>query len=161
MTTDLRSKLTSAAAIIFAIIAPCPSAFSQQVSYNLLPPELVSPVSPVTPAQPQTLPQLPGHAKFWDRENSLLFAATAAFNMSDFIATRNNLRSGGHELNPITRPFTTSTPLLAMNFAGETAGSIGLSYFFHKTGHHKLERLTSLVNISASGAAITFDLTHR
>jgi hypothetical protein len=48
-----------------------------------------------------------------------------------------------------------------MNFAGETAGVVGLSYFFHKTGHHKLERAVSLLNISASGAAVTFDLAHR
>jgi hypothetical protein len=160
MTTALASKITSVATVILSVIAFRPLTHAQQVSYNLLPPEVVSPVSPVTPLS-ETAPQAAEHAKFWDRENCFLFAATAAFSTGDFIATRNNLRSGGHELNPITRVFTSSTPLLAMNFVGETAGSIGLSYFFHKTGHHKLERLTSLVNISASGAAITFDLTHR
>jgi hypothetical protein len=161
MTPALTSKLTSAAIVVLVVIALRSPVHAQEVSYNLLPPEEVSPASPLTPAQSQSLPQSPEHARFWDRENCFFFAATAAFSTGDFIATRNNLRSGGHELNPITRVFTSSTPLLAMNFAGETAGSIGLSYFFHKTGHHKLERLTSLVNISASGAAITFDLTHR
>ena len=48
-----------------------------------------------------------------------------------------------------------------MNFAGETAGVIGLSYFFHKTGHHKLERAVSLVNIGSSAGAVTYGLTHR
>ncbi len=48
-----------------------------------------------------------------------------------------------------------------MNFVGETAGVIGLSYFFHKTGHHKLERAVCLVNIGSSAGAVGFGLTHR
>jgi kynureninase len=61
----------------------------------------------------------------------------------------------------VTRVFTGSTPRLAVNFAGETAGVVGLSYIFHKTGHHKLERAVSMLNMSASGAAVTYDLAHR
>jgi hypothetical protein len=38
---------------------------------------------------------------------------------------------------------------------------IALSYFFHKTGHHKLERAVSMVNIGSSAAAVAFDLAHR
>lgn len=160
MSTAFPSRIAPSA-VIFVLIAFRPSAPAQQVSYALLEPEAISPVSAVTPAQTVSMPQPPELAKFWDRENCFLFAATAAFNTADFIATRNNLRTGGQELNPITRPFTSSTPLLAMNFAGQTAGTIGLSYFFHKTRHHKLERFTSVVSISASGAAVTFDLAHR
>jgi hypothetical protein len=47
--------------------------------------------------------------------------------------TRANLQSAGRELNPITRAFGSSTTGLAVNFAGETAGVIGISYFLHKT----------------------------
>ena len=54
-----------------------------------------------------------------------------------------------------------STPALAVNFVGETAGVIGLSYFFHKTGHHKLERLVSVVNIGSSAGAVSYGLAHR
>jgi hypothetical protein len=81
--------------------------------------------------------------------------------LADFYVTRANLESGGRELNPLARILGRSTSGLAANFAGETAGVIGLSYFFHKTGYHKLERIVSLVNISASGAAVTYGLTHR
>jgi len=42
----------------------------------------------------------------------------------------------------VTRVFSGSTAALAANFAEETAGIIGLSYFFHETGHHQLERVT-------------------
>jgi hypothetical protein len=48
-----------------------------------------------------------------------------------------------------------------VNFAGETAGVVALSYFFHKTGHHKLERAVSMLNIGSSAAAVTFDLAQR
>ncbi len=46
-------------------------------------------------------------------------------------------------MNPLARLFGRSTAGLAMNFAGETAGVMGISYFFHRTGHHKLERAVS------------------
>jgi hypothetical protein len=99
--------------------------------------------------------------RFWDRENTFLFAATAGMATADFFVTHANLASGGRELNPLTRPFASSTPLLAANFAMETSGVIGLSYLFHKTGHHTLERVTSFVSIGGSSGAVAYDLAHR
>jgi len=98
---------------------------------------------------------------FWDRENRILFAATGAAATADFFVTHANLAHGGRELNPMTRVFAGSTPALASNFALQTAGVIGVSYMFHKTGHHKLERMTALVNIGASSGAVAYGLTHR
>jgi hypothetical protein len=99
--------------------------------------------------------------KFWDRENAALFAASASLTAADFAVTRANLQSGGHELNPVVRIFGRSTAGLAVNFAGETAGVIGLSYFFHMTGHHRLERLVSVVNMGASAGAVSYGMAHR
>jgi hypothetical protein len=99
--------------------------------------------------------------RFFDRQNSFLFATCAAFSAADFVVTRNNLRSGGRELNPVTSIFSGSTAGLAVNFVGETAGVVGLSYVFHKTGHHRLERLVSVVNIGSSAGAVTYDMAHR
>jgi hypothetical protein len=99
--------------------------------------------------------------KFWDRENMLLFVTAAALNGADFAVTRANLQSGGRELNPVVRIFGRSTAGLAVNFAGETAGAMSLSYFFHKTGHHKLERWVSVVNISSSAVAVSYSLAQR
>ena len=99
--------------------------------------------------------------KFWDKQNRVLFVAAAALNGADFAVTRANLQSGGQELNPLVRVFGRSTAGLAANFIGETAGVISLSYFFHKTGHHKLERAVSLVNIGGSAGAVSFGLAHR
>jgi hypothetical protein len=99
--------------------------------------------------------------RFWDRENGVLFALNAGAAASDFTVTRANLRSGGQELNPVTRIMTGSTPALAANFALETGGVIVVSYLFHKTGHHTLERATSVVNFSGSIAAVAYGVTHR
>jgi hypothetical protein len=114
----------------------------------------------VRSVEPVSLPEAPSH-RFWDRENSILFATNAAFSTADFIVTRNNLSHGGQELNPVTRLFSGSTAGLAVNFAGEAIGVVGLSYVFHKTGHHKLERAVSILNIGSSAAAVTFDMVHR
>jgi len=67
----------------------------------------------------------------------------------------------GRDLNLVVHVFGRSTPGLAVKFAGETVGVIGLSYFIHKTGHQKLERIASMVNIGASTADVTYGLTHR
>jgi hypothetical protein len=109
-----------------------------------------------------SLPQpMTSEHKFWDRENKVLFFTAAALNGADFAITRSNLQGGGRELNPVVRIFGRSTAGLAVNFAGETAAVMSVSYFFHKTGHHKLERWVSLVNISSSAGAVGYDLAHR
>jgi len=99
--------------------------------------------------------------RFWDRENSWLFAASVAFSAGDFVVTRDNLRAGGQELNPVVNVFGHSSTGLAVNFAGENLGMVGLSYFFHKTGHHKMERAVSMLNIGGSASAVGFGLAHR
>jgi hypothetical protein len=154
------------AAIVVVVLGLCQVAVCQQVSEALLHPPMMESTFEPAPAPtvmptPMTLPEAPVRHRFWDGENSLLFATSAAFSAADFVVTRDNLRSGGRELNPITSWFSGSTAGLAVNFAGETAGVVGLSYFFHKTGHHKLERAVSMLNIGASAGAVSFDLTHR
>jgi hypothetical protein len=161
-TNGLGFMLKPKAAILLglAVLALSRPGLGQQISYALLQPGVIEPAPMVTSAPTVTSPEVPRH-RFWDRENSLLFATSAAFSAADFVITRDNLRGGGQELNPVTRLFSGSTTALAVNFAGEMAGVVGLSYFFHKTGHHKLERMVSLLNIGSSAGAVTFDLAHR
>jgi hypothetical protein len=99
--------------------------------------------------------------KFWDAKNSALFATAFAFDGADFAVTRMNLQNGGRELNPMVRVFGRSTAGLAANFAGEGIGTVALSYFFHRTGHHKMERMVSVVNIGGSATAVGYGLAHR
>ena len=152
-------------AILLALLTLVRPARAQEVSLALLQPatiagESMTPQPIVIASQPATFPEAPSH-RFWDRKNSLLFATSAAFSTADFFVTRANLQNGGQELNPVTRMFGGSTTGLAVNFVGENIGVIGISYMFHKTGHHKLERAVSMLNIGASTAAVTFGLAHR
>ncbi len=158
----LSGILNYRSALLLAMLALCRPVLAQQVSLALLQPASLEPATPMVQStyQPAPLPEAPSH-RFWDRENSILFATSAAFSAADFVITKDNLSGGGRELNPVTRVFSGSTAGLAVNFAGETAGVIGLSYFFHKTGHHKMERYISMLNIGSSGAADTYDLAHR
>jgi hypothetical protein len=157
LTIWLGTILRRKAAILLVLLGFCGTALAQQVSLAVLKPETIEPAPFVKSVEPATLPEAPRH-RFWDRENSLLFGTSAALSAADFFVTRNSLRNGGQELNPVACVFAGSTGSLAVNFAGETVGVVGLSYLFHETGHHKLERAVSLVNIGASAAAVTFDV---
>jgi hypothetical protein len=123
-----------------------------------------APASRVEPAEPLVAaprPEVGRSHRFWDKENCALFALNAALSGADFAITRSNLRAGGTEMNPVVRILGTSTPGLAANFVGETAGVVTLGYFFHRTGHHRLERAVSFVNLGASAGAVTYGSTHR
>lgn len=159
LTTWLGEILRPKAAVLLVILGLCGPALAQQVSFSLLQPASIEPNPMVKSVEPVTLPEAPSH-RFWDHENTILFATSAAFSTADFIMTRNNLRNGGQELNPVTRVFSGSTAGLAVNFAGEAVGVVAVSYIFHKTGHHKLERAVSILNIGSSASAVTFDLLH-
>ena len=118
-------------------------------------------ITPVIRVSIPTLAEKPLEHRFWDRQNRTLFAMNAALAGADFAITRRNLNHNGTELNPLTRTLSGSTPGLAANFAMETGGVIGVSYLFHKTGHHKLERMTSYVNLGTSAFAVSYGLAHR
>jgi hypothetical protein len=132
---------------------PAPSPSLRPVSATAMPPMAIVATT--------MLPAVPTRHRFWDRENTILFTASGAMATADFVVTRANLASGGRELNPITRVMAGSTPALAANFAIETSSFMGVSYLFHKTGHHQLERLTSFVSIGSSTGAVAYGLTHR
>jgi hypothetical protein len=166
LTTYLGAIARPRTAILLALLILGRPAFAQQVSLALLqpPPSMTSssvePMPVVAAVQPSPSFETTSH-RFWDRENSVLFATSAAFTTADFFVTRANLQNGGQELNPVTRVFGRSTAGLAVNFVGEAVGVVGVSYIFHKMGHHKLERAVSMLNIGSSAAAVSFDLAHR
>jgi hypothetical protein len=157
MTLAKFPKMLSACAVLLAS-ALCPRALAQgplpDAPAPAHPDVLVGPVAVEPPA-------VETRHRFWDKENRILFAATAALSGADFAVTRANLENGGRELNPVVRLFGTSTPALAANFAGETAGVIAISYLFHRTGHHRLERAVSVVDIGGSSGAVAYGLAHR
>jgi hypothetical protein len=97
--------------------------------------------------------------RFWDRENDWLFAAVAASRTLDYFSTLNMRRRGRQEIF-----LNNSTVDNHAEFAGieaaATGASIGASYIFHRTGHHKLERWTSIVHfgLATTGAVRNYCL---
>ena len=162
-TSRVGARLKFAVITLLMVLAGTAAAVAQEVSVALL--EAV-PFQPAPAPMVKPLPSNPERLaaeqhKFWDAKNTALFATVGAFSAADFAVTRDNLNHGGRELNPLTRPFSGSTAALAANFAGETAGVIGVSYLFHKAGHHKLERLAPIVNFGMSAFAVSYGLAHR
>jgi hypothetical protein len=104
-------------------------------------------------------PVAPGVHRFWDRENDFLFAAVGAGRALDYASTL-NLRSRGINEAFLTNSIVDNHPLFAAIEIGATAASIGVSYVFHRTGHHRLERWTSAIHagIAVGGAIRNYNL---
>lgn len=95
--------------------------------------------------KPQKEGALPPH-RFWDKENSWLFAGVGAARTLDYFSTLNMRRRGRQEIF-LTNDVVDNHPAFATIEAATTGVSIGASYLFHHYGHHQLERWTSFVHI--------------
>jgi hypothetical protein len=87
--------------------------------------------------------------RFWDRENDLLFAAVGAGRAFDYASTLNLRHRGLNEVF-LTNAIVDNHPLFAGIEAAATVASVGVSYAFHRTGHHKLERWTSIIHFGVA-----------
>jgi hypothetical protein len=116
------------------------------------------PANPI-PADAKKAPKSPPPHRFWDLENDLLFAGVAGGRGLDYSSTLNLRRRGLDEIF-LTNSVVDNHPLFAGIEAAATATSIGVSYLFHATGHHRLERWTSAVHIGVAvgGAARNYAL---
>jgi hypothetical protein len=97
--------------------------------------------APKSPA----IDRAPEH-RFWDKENSLLFAGVGAARTLDYFSTLNMRRRGRQEILLSNEVVDNHAAFAAIEAAG-TGTSVGASYLFHRYGHHKLERWTSFVHI--------------
>lgn len=65
------------------------------------------------------------------------------------------MRRRGRQEILLSNEVVDNKPAFAAIEAGGTLASVGISYLFHRTGHHKLERWTSYVHIGVGvGGAI-------
>ncbi|HUK23857.1 MAG TPA: hypothetical protein VLV49_04700 [Terriglobales bacterium] len=90
---------------------------------------------------------------FWDRTNKLLFAGVGVFRGLDYASTRNMQARGRQEILLAQDVVNNDAGFAALEAAG-TATSIGLSYWLHRTGHHKLERWLSIGHIAVTGFGV-------
>lgn len=114
--------------------------------------------APARAGIPQVNPPQTNH-RFWDRTNDLWFAAVGAGRALDYASTLNLRRRGDDEIF-LTNSIVDNHPLFGGIEAAATAASIGVSYLFHRTGHHRLERWTSIVHfgVATGGAARNYAL---
>jgi hypothetical protein len=98
--------------------------------------------------------------RFWDPENAWLFAGVGAARMLDYASTRHFRGQGINELL-LTNSVVDNRPLFVGIELVGTAASIGVSYLFHRTGHHRAERWISIVHIgvAAGGSIRNYALT--
>ena len=110
-----------------------------------------------TPAStPAPIPDAPSKTqphRFWDRTNILLFSGVAVFRGLDYASTRNFLARGREEVL-IPDDIVNNDAAFASLEVASTAASIGLSYWMHRIGHHKIERWISIVHIGVTGFGV-------
>ena len=140
--------------VALLLIVAASSLRAQQTS-----PAAAAPDKPVAQAPQSTAGAAPAahpHPvhRFWDRENDWLFAGVGAGRALDYASTLNLRRRGLDEIF-LTNSIVDNHPLFAGIEAAATAASIGVSYLFHRTGHHRLERWTSAIHFGvATGGAV-------
>lgn len=91
--------------------------------------------------------------KFNDRKNLWLFGGVALVRGLDFASTKNFRRRGRDEIL-LTNEVVDNNATFAVIQAAGVATSIGVSYLLHRTGHHKAERVVSIVHISVGGFGV-------
>src|SRR6266550_1117403 len=102
----------------------------------------------------QPIPNTPTpQHRFWDRTNILLFSGVAVFRGLDYASTRNFQARGREEVLLPDDVVNNSAGFAALE-AAATATSLGISYIFHRTGHHKLERWLSIGHIGVTGFGV-------
>ena len=103
--------------------------------------------------------------KFWDAQNVAIHSVNFAMQTADAFSTRHVLdRHNGIERNPWARQFVTHGwgGQAAYSWGLSVGGTILTSYFMHRTGHHRLERVLPMIEIGATaGTVFGMNLRHR
>jgi hypothetical protein len=120
--------------------------------------QMPSPVVVPTASKNQSKERTREH-RFWDQENDWLFAGVGAARTFDYFSTLNLRRRGDQEVLLTNDVVDNHAAFAAIESAG-TGVSIGASYLFHRYGHHKLERWTSIVHfgLTTTGAVRNYSL---
>lgn len=134
--------LITAAAVL---VGSAPVALAQ-TSAGETPDDPAPKVSAVVRKLDQSKKQQESH-HFCDRSNNWLFAGVSASRTLDYFSTLNMRRRGRQEILLTNEAVDNHAGFAAIE-AGATGVSIAGSYLFHRYGHHKLERWTSIMHIA-------------
>jgi len=124
------------------------------IAQQLKPTQLASDFAPtavaVAPVQAVSVDQPTPH-KFFDRQQLRDLYIHAGMRVADTIKTCRELSHGGVE---DWIPTQSCGGIVAWQ-AGSIGLTLGVGWLFHKTGHHRLERITPWVATGASAAGWT------
>ncbi len=131
--------------LLFVCLFSAPGTARAQDEAGAVPPDKAAQAQPAfsTPKPTET-------HRFWDRTNLELFSGVAAVRALDYASTR-HFRARGANETLLSNSIVDNKPLFVGIEVAATAASVGISYLFHRTGHHKLERWVSIVHISVGG----------
>ena len=120
----------------------------------------LSTVAPLPVIHPP--PPAPAAHAFWDRTNVLLFSGVAATRALDYASTRNFEARGRKEILLPQDVVDNAAGFASLEVAA-TLTSVGISYWLHRTGHHKLERWMSIghIGVTAFGDVRNYALESR
>jgi hypothetical protein len=140
--------------LVLAILWSICSTQAQNVSLDAPShPEPNSRIATEVEAVTAPVPEHPAAHAFWDRTNILLFSGVAIFRGLDYASTRNMQARGRKEILLAPEVVNNSAAFASLEAAG-AATSVGISYIFHRTGHHQLERWMSISHISVTGFGV-------
>jgi len=118
---------------------------------------LISPLAGSQELQPRPSKyRMASEHRFFDRQNILLFSGIAVFRGLDYASTR-NMQARGREEVLLPDDVVNNSAGFASVEAAATATSVGISYIFHRTGHHKMERWLSIAHISVTGFGVAWN----
>jgi hypothetical protein len=96
-----------------------------------------------------TIAQAKQDDPFFNRANVALLTADALVRSLDAQSTRRNLTNPCHCFVEDNTPAISAKTWSEYTYSlGVTGGIIGLSYIAHRTGHHRLEKLLPMIDIS-------------
>ncbi len=91
-------------------------------------------------------PSTPMPHRFWDSTNLALFGGVVAVRTLDFTSTR-HFRARGVNEWLLTNGVVDNKPLFAGLEVAGAAASVGIAYWLHRQGRHRLERWISVIHI--------------
>jgi hypothetical protein len=96
-------------------------------------------------------PTPPEEHKFFDKQQMIALYVHGGVRTADTVVTCHAIANGATEVWIPTQ----SCGGIAAWQAGSVGLALGVGWLFHKTGHHKLERITPWVGTGASAAGLT------